>query len=165
MYYYCRDDYEGVESNIWNKLFRADWFSGKMFYAGGYHIVYSRSKKHYVQRSGSVFVDFIDNRLEMLSHIRAYENIIALFEKENIDGHVMRYLERFYVYHMGVILERAIEIGNNEKMKMLKEKAAPYMDSYYQTNSQYPTRIEWVKALFGETQESTKMQCCHPYIR
>ena len=124
-YIYCRDEYKGVSSYIWNKLFRADWFNGTIdriridvsygnlgddldlaakCYMHAKTIAYlSESKYHHRERLDSVFHSF-DQRLETMQHIRAYENMISLYEKNHIDDHTMDYIKRFYVYHLGVLM-------------------------------------------------------------
>lgn len=172
-YIYCRDDYKGVTSYIWNKLFRAsiincaeenmkirfdeslgslgediDWAS--RCYLRAETIAYlPNAFYHHRERDDSVFHS-LDQRLETLQHIQAYEKIIALYEKNNIDKRTINYIKRLYVYHLGILIEQARKADRIEKMGILKNKAIPYLDIYIQTNIDHPEWIKWAKGLFDE---------------
>lgn len=170
-YFYCRDDYKAVGSYIWNKLFRAEWFNGKTarlrfddslgslgedleLAARCYLLADTISylpftKYHYTQRGDSSFVKAMDKRLETLQHIQAYEKILVLYEQNNVSDRVIDQIRRLYVYHCGLLMDYAIQIGNTEKLMILKKKAAPYLDAYIRTNRDYPNRIQWAKELLA----------------
>lgn len=171
-YIYRRDDYKAVGSYIVNKLFRAEWFNGttarlrfddslgslgedielaaRCYLLADTISYLPEAKYHYTQRDDSSFVKALDKRLETLQHIRAYEMILALYEQNNISEKVIDQVRRFYVYHLGLLMDYAIQTKNTEKQGILKEKATPYLDIYIRTNQEHPDRIIWIQGLFGE---------------
>lgn len=169
-YIYCRDQYKGVTSYIWNKLFHSsiikkgedvgirfdetlgnlgddiDWAA--RCYMQAKTISYlPNAMYHHRERPDSVF-HMLDQRLQTMQHIQAYEKIIALFEENQIDKKVLDYVKRFYVYHLGVLMELAKKNDDKNKADNLRKKAIPYLDIYIQTNLDFPERIKWAKDLF-----------------
>ena len=168
-YIYCRDDYKGVASYLWNKLFRASVIKNQGEYIrfdlslgnqgediewaarcfmNAKSIAYlPEPLYHYSVRPDSSFHS-LEQRLATLQHIHAYEKVIALYREKQIDEQILDYLERFYVYHLGVLMEYAQRQGAKEKAKILREKATPCLPAYIRTNQDHPERIRWIKELF-----------------
>lgn len=170
-YIYCRDDYKGVGGYLWTRLFRTEVIEGadveepirfdETLIPGQdvYFIAKScvRAKRmiylpmplyHYVQRPTSVMHQ-PEKRLEKMSSCRAYQLSIDLFEKEGISKKIVDLLKRFYVYHASLLLESAYQVGDIEKIQILKEMIRKYLLSYIKTNLSHPSRIAGVlKMLF-----------------
>lgn len=168
-YIYRRDEFRGVASYLPCKLFPADYFNGKrasirfltsinvghdVFLAAQLYLLADKTRYtprplyHYRQQEGSA-MHSMDRRLKCLGSPIAYEQVIHLFQKNNIDDTVLDYVKRFYVYHCGVLLEYAQKIGDREKAAILKEKIRPYMKVYQKTNTDYPERYVWLVTLLN----------------
>lgn len=169
-YVYCRDRYKGVASYLTNKMFRSscvkkdsnlicfdhslgclgediDW-AAKCFIQAKTIAYLPESLYHYRVRPESTFHS-LDQRLQTLQHIQAYENIIALYTANEIEERVLNYVKRLYVYHLGVLIEYAQRTGRMEKIDILKEKAICYLPVYIKTNQDNPDRIKWITDLLG----------------
>lgn len=163
-YIYRRDEYRGVASYLWCKLFPADYFNGnkaRFRFSLALNVTYdiliaaqcymvtdktcytSRCLYHYRQQPGSAMHN-MDRRLQGLGSPLAYEAVIQLLESNGIGDEVLDYVKRFYVYHCGVLLEYAQKVGNTEKITLLKEKIRPYAAIYRKTNLDHPERYQWL---------------------
>ena len=168
-YIYIRDDYRGVASYLWNKLFKNDVINGRgsvtrfdvslgslgddiLFAAECFmkaeNIAYiPYCGYNYFQRKGATFQGAIASRLEKMCPLISYERIIELYIHNDVNSDTIDYIKRFYVYHGGLLLEYAIEKKYVEKIKVLKEKIILYYEVYVKTNSDYPDRIKWMDNL------------------
>lgn len=176
-YIYCRDEYRGVASYLWNKLFRARFFNGdtsrvrfdlqlvsqgddidaaSKCYVLANQIVYTEQYLyHYRQRDNSAFQGSINRRLQTLHHLQAYENMIRLYEEHHIPADALDLVKRFYVYHAGLLLEYAYKIGATDKIPILKGKIRPYLEVYQRTNAAHPERYAWLQELLQRGNESS----------
>lgn len=168
-YIYLRDEYRGVASYLWCKLFPSSFFDGRIaalrfdpcLHMGEDVILAaqcymladktrytSRPLYHYRQQEGSA-MHSMDRRLQGLGSPIAYEQVIHLLQEHNIDDAVLDYVKRFYVYHCGVLLDYAQKIGDTEKVSILKEKIIPYLGVYQKTNPDHPERYQWICRLLN----------------
>lgn len=166
-YIYIRDKYRGVASYLWCKLINRKIFDERKIrfredmlichdqivasecYMGANRIVYtSKPLYHYLQRENSAVHD-ARRRLKNVDACRAYEYIIDLYKKNNIDSFIIDYVKRFYVYHSSVLLKLAFEnrVEYSDKIDILKRNIKKYIDVYCRTNKEYPERIEEVYKL------------------
>lgn len=168
-YVYRRDEYRGVASYLWCKLFPSCFFDGRIamlrfasnlcmgedvILAAQCYLLAdktrytSRPLYHYRQQEGSAMHN-MDRRLQGLGSPIAYERVIQLFEDNGIGDDVLDYVKRFYVYHCGVLLEYALKIGDREKISILKQKVYPYLAVYQRTNPDHPERYQWICGLLN----------------
>lgn len=162
-YIYCRDDYKGVGGYLWTRLFRAQIIFGEQACS---HIIFDETLipgqdvyfmaeslicaktmvylpnplYHYVQRPMSIMHQ-PEERLKGMSSCKAYQMAIDLFEREGISGRTVDLLKRFYVYHAAVLLDIAYQVGDVEKVRILKRMIRKYLSTYIKTNLHHPSRI------------------------
>lgn len=77
----------------------------------------------------------------------AYQYVIDLYEKNNIDSSIVDYVKRFYVYHASVLLKMSYENNYLIKVDELKSNIMKYFDVYCRTNDKYPERITGMMSL------------------
>lgn len=166
-YIYIRDEYRNVAGYIWTKLFRTSIIKdNKILFNENLSIgedviflsdCYLRSKKtvytksnlyHYVQHDFSAFHNY-KKRIDSMGSCIAYQYVIDLYEKNNIDSSVVDYVKRFYVYHASVLLKLSYENNYLTKVDELKSNIMKHLDVYCRTNSEYPKRIAEIKYLLN----------------
>lgn len=168
-YIYRRDEFRGVASYLWGKLFPSSFFDGRIaalrfdpclhmgedvILAAQCYLLADKTRYtprplyHYRQQEGSTMHN-MDGRLQGMGSPTAYEQVISLFQEHNIEDTVLDYVKRFYVYHCGVLLEYAQQIGDAEKIFILKEKILPNLEVYRKTNPDHPERYQWICRLLN----------------
>lgn len=168
-YIYRRDEYRGVASYLWSKLFLASYFNGekaRFRFLTTINVTYdiliaaqcylltektcytSRCLYHYRQQENSAMHN-MSRRLQGLGSPIAYEKVIQLYEANGIPDAVLDYVKRFYVYHCGVLLEYAKQISDVEKISVLKDKIRPFAEIYRKTNADHPERYKWLMDLLN----------------
>lgn len=160
-YIYNRDAYQEF-AYIWNKLYKREMLFDKygqwilfdeslqlgadvLFLArialnakSVYHL--DKTFYHYRQRmdSGSHTID-LRRRMDWLS---AYENVISLFEHENIDQNILKYVKRFLGYHSSNTAEIAYQQKNESELDRCIKLMKLYLQEYEETNLDFPERVE-----------------------
>lgn len=171
-YIYHRDEYRGVASYLWSKIFPAAYFNGEkakirfmteisvsydlpvaaQCYLLANKTCYTSKPLYHYRQHGNSAMHSMQRRLATLGSCVAYEKMIELYSSAKIDEKTLDYIKRFYVYHAGVLLEYALKIQDWDTAQILREKARPYLDAYRQTNAGHPERYEWISALMiGKT--------------
>lgn len=161
-YIYRRDEYKGVASYLFTKLFRRSVlvgdsrtdnirfcesmkigedivFSAECYMRINEAVYINEALYHYRQRESSAMHSY-DMRLQTGGSCEAYERIIYLFDKK-VPQRVLFYIKRFYVYHASLLLQMAIKKGDNEKIIIYKKKIKKYIGAYIFTNIDHPVRI------------------------
>ncbi len=160
-YLYMRDSYRGL-AYMWNKLYKKEILrdiNGKLLYFNenlslGGDVVYLASaslnvKKvkyidypfyHYNQRRESGC--HTEDVLKLTDWLKAYEILIELFNRKNIDESVVDYVKRFLVYHSSNAAEIAIKNGEEESKRLFQSYMKKYEREYVGLNASHPERIK-----------------------
>lgn len=170
-YIYNRDTYRSF-GFMWDKLYKKECFydeNGQLFLfeetmrLGG-DIIYlaqlvSRCKMatfvdlagyHYRQREDSgCHTGTVDSHL---GAVEAYERVIELLEKENVQGEASDYAKRFLGYHCILISKVAEKNHDLEGLRRVQEYMRKYEEPYVRMNAGHPERIEQYKNIKEKTQ-------------
>ena len=172
MYYiYKRDRYRAF-GFLWDKVYRKEMFfdeNGEMFLFDermklGADITYlaqlgtnaktvtyvDRAFYHYRQRATSG--SFSKNIKDRIGALIAYERTIQLLEEKGAWQETIDYAKRFLGYHCILIGEAAIEVGDYDGLKEVREYMKRYHDDYCRMNAEYPERIAQFERIMGEPQ-------------
>ncbi len=166
-YIYKRDEYKGVGGYLWSRLFRRNIlfpfekkplqfedeygmaddivFVAKAMTRSSYVIYTNIPLYHYYQRNNSIVHDDL-KQLRDMTWPKSYEQVLLLLKDNNIDSEIQNYVKRMYVYRCGRLIEAARKIDKS-KIEELQNKIKPYLETYIETNLNYPDRIEWIKSL------------------
>lgn len=159
-YVYERDSYRAF-AYMWDKLYKRELFLdevGEMLLfdealpLGGDVLFLAKlvlnTKKavyldkafyHYIQRQGSgCRTKDLNKRIYGLL---AYEMVIDLFEKQEIDEIILGYVKRFLVYHSEIIAKEAFLQKNHEIFSLCKAMMKQYEHEYRELNYEHPNRI------------------------
>lgn len=160
-YIYKRDSYKGF-AYIWNKLYNRNI----LYYPSGQMIRFNESLTlggdilflaeiainvrkakyincafyHYIQRSLSGCHTKDLNNLR--DWIRAYELVLCIFEKENVEADTIEYVKRFLAYQSSNFAQIAYEQGNSDMLNLYQEFMNMYKKEYISLNQMFPERIE-----------------------
>lgn len=164
-YIYIRDQYRGVASYLWSRVFRREVivkarlcfvkelrpsqdivFVAQYFIEARKSVYTKRPMYHYVQRPNSVMHDG-RQRLRKMGTCRAYQMIIQLYESNGIRSEMIDYVKRFYVYHASLLLKMAFQYGEDENIEVLKKEIQENFEAYKRTNQEHPDRIQEVELL------------------
>lgn len=100
---------------------------------------------HYMQRPDSgCHTRNIKKRMDWL---KAYQILIALFEKENVYPEVIELTKRFLVYHSGNVVQIATEQHNDDAKETAKAIMKLYENEYKKTNADNKERLEWFERI------------------
>lgn len=169
-YIYMRDEYKGVAGYIWTRLYdrnlifddkgKINYF--KKEYDGADDIIFNaevslRSSHtvyisdylyNYYQRDGSIVRD-ISNQLKKMYWIKAYEDLISIFNVNKVEKKVVNAVIRLYVYRCGVLAEFALKDVEKYAVQIerLYKGILQYVDIYIETNMTFPDRIEWINRI------------------
>jgi len=103
---------------------------------------------HYFQRNTSlVHCKDIDKKIGSLI---AYERVIKLLDKNNINPKINIWVKRFYAYHASLLAEIALENNDNKNLILMQNEIKRYLIEYIKTNKDYPDRIERINYLLKE---------------
>lgn len=168
-YLYMRDSYRGF-AYIWNKLYKREilehkdrsmilfdetlQLGGDVLYLAEAALNVKKAKYidrafyHYYQReeSGSHTKDV----KKLRDWVRAYERVLEIFEREQIDEMVIQYVRRFLAYHSSNAAE--IAIGQNLKQEKIEFQnfMQKYKQEYLSLNTEYPERIARYQNLLNQ---------------
>lgn len=160
-YVYERDAYRGF-AYMWDKLYKKELFCDsykkmirfdESLQLGGDVLVLARlvlntrqavyvdkAFYHYLQRSDSGCHSVNLNKRK--DWLKAYEIIIDLFNKQNVEKSIMDLVKRFLAYHSSNVAKIAFEQNNaiilTQSQKLMKQ----YELEYKSLNQEYPERIE-----------------------
>ena len=168
-YIYKRDQYRGF-AYMWNKLYRRKvlmdtrgnimlfdenlLLGGDVLYLARAALNVQRCKYidlafyHYNQRNGSGC--HTRDMRKLTDWIKAYVNVIDIFETNNISEDIVDYVKRFTAYHCSNALEIALEDGRPEYKTTLQELMKKYEREYTKLNVNYPDRVLRYKDLLGK---------------
>ena len=73
--------------------------------------------------------------------MRAYEIVIQIFEKEQINKRVVNYVKRFLAYHSSNATEIAVRQRDDKAKTEFQEFMRRYEQEYISLNIEYPERI------------------------
>lgn len=167
-YVWERDVYKGVANYLWTKLYRKELIKNEngelidKFENGfsGTDIIFNtkvctRARDmlyidiplyYYVQRNDSI-VHSSSMQMKTLSWIKAYEQIIDIYNEQNEQKDIVELVQRMYVYRCGKVLEESIKQNNLEKIALLQNKIKEYLPIYVKTNLAHMERIKWLIGL------------------
>ena len=98
-----------------------------------------RAFYHYSQRPGSGCHTKDAHKLR--DWLRAYEIVIQIFEKEQINKRVVNYVKRFLAYHSSNATEIAVRQRDDKAKTEFQEFMRRYEQEYISLNIEYPERI------------------------
>jgi hypothetical protein len=81
--------------------------------------------------------------------MRAYENVINLFELNEIRKETVDYVKRFLAYHSSNAVEIAVEQGDMNAKECFQSFMKRYEKEYIDLNQSYPDRIMRYKRLMN----------------
>jgi hypothetical protein len=102
---------------------------------------------HYYQREMSGC--HTKNVSKLKDWLRAYENVIDIYEKNNINRGTVDYVKRFMAYHSSNAVEIAIEQKEWESKEYFQSCMRRYEKEYIDLNQSYPERIKRFKQLMN----------------
>lgn len=167
-YIYIRDQYRGVASYLWSRVFRREVIvrAGLRFdtrlrpgqdivFVAQYFVqarqsVYTRHPLyHYVQRANSVMHDE-RQRLRGMGSCRAYQMISEVYEANGVKPSVIDFVKRFQVYHASLLLRIAIKYGEKDSIEQMKKEIQKHFEAYCRSNQENIERIREIEALLAQ---------------
>lgn len=163
-----RDMYKGVANYLWTKLYRKELIKNEKgelidnFENGfsGTDIVFNarictRAKDilyidmplyYYTQRNDSIVHNSL-MQMNTLSWVKAYEQIIDIYNEQDVRKDIIELVQRMYVYRCGKVLEEALAQNDMNRIVELRDKIKKYLPIYVKTNLTHNERIEWITGL------------------
>lgn len=157
-YAFIRDEYRNFGAFVWNKLFRKQILDdGKLSFdeklTRGDDVLFFaeaalRCKRavycgkhfyHYRQYDTSYTKAISLERGESI--LTAYQKVIAMGSAQGFTEDTIDYLRRFYAYHAMLLLKRALDARDAEKIKWYREQVRIYADAYRRKNKEQKERI------------------------
>lgn len=160
-YLYERDAFRGF-SYMWNKLYRRKLFYGEdrlevcfdenlrlggdvlalaqtaLRVSGAVYI--DKAFYHYRQREESGCHSYnLEKRLDWL---KAYDIVLAVFAKANVENNVMELVKRFLAYHSSNVAEMAFTQNNPAVLEHCQKIMLDNQEVYAKRNAHHP---EWIK--------------------
>lgn len=167
-YVWERDVYKGVANYLWTKLFRKKLikndngelldkfgdefsatdliFSVKICGRAEDIIYIDDPLYYYMQRSDSIVHNSL-TQMKTLSWVKAYEQVLDIYQEQGIQKEIMEMVQRMYVYRCAKVLEEAIKQNDTDKKILLRNKIKEYFPIYVKTNLAHIDRIEWMIGL------------------
>lgn len=167
-YIYKRDCYRAF-GFMWDKLYKKECFydengklilfdekmkiGGDIIYlaqlvSNGKTVVYTdQPLYHYRIRPTSA--SFSRNLSNRLGSVIAYQRVLELMEKCNVQNEAPSYAKRFLGYHCVLIGMAAIELKNVESLKEAQKYMKMYKEDYCRTNTGHPERIDLYLAIMN----------------
>ncbi|MDR1638175.1 MAG: glycosyltransferase [Clostridiales bacterium] len=152
------DVYRGYKMYLWNKMFRASLFRGKLrmrpdlstgadslltaqcillankFAYSNAPLYHYRIRENSIMRSKSF--------KKRLGFDVALEEIVTLLNNKNFPNRTKSLVKRFHTYYLSQLAEYAYAIKDKEALKYSKDKINLFLKDYYLSSKEYPERLE-----------------------
>lgn len=165
-YIYKRDCYRAF-GYMWDKLYKKKCFydengqlllfdekmkiGGDIIYlaqlvSNGKTVVYT-DRPFYHYRTRPTSASFSRNITDRLGSVAAYQRVLELMEKCQVQNDAPAYAKRFLGYHCVLIGMASIELKNIEGLKEVQKYMKIYEEDYCKTNADHPERIDLYLAI------------------
>lgn len=167
-YVYIRDRYRGVTALVWCKLFQREllYEDGKLlefpedlrFGADNVFFLHAAANVkricyleeafyHYYQRGTST--SHTEDLEVAYDIVITYQRMIDYIREKDIEKQIIPWLQRFKVYRASLVAEQAFAQGDKHFLKKCQQDMIELEDVYFETNREYPGRLERYKEIMG----------------
>lgn len=162
------DTYRGFKMFLWNKLFKAKFFTRDKMSSYGFRMkkrttggdvelttdCFLRTKRfayipkpnyHYrIRENSSVRSTDFDFRVGLNY---ALESITKKLQSENYPAEIINLVKRFHTYYSSQLAEFAYQMGEKKKLAFSKDQIQRYLSEYIMSNAMYPDRLERIERI------------------